>query len=441
MKGTAVQRGRQTQMVFNDQKVESKPSKSLEPPEAMHNDDGSVGPSIIRSTWVTLALLTVMHFVVDTFACIVNPLWPHFESHLSVHRNTVLVIYVVSTMTMSISQLAFGYISDKFRSRWLLVCGPIVSVVGMCSIGLTTSPFIFTCLLLSAGLGISAFHPEAAATAGACVPQNRSRAMSVFALAGYLGQAAGPAFSGLLTQNFGITNLAWGIPIGLTAVLLLTFGQQFQTPPSLPLTRQLKPATRSSGSQTFAICIMLAISILRVVGAIGVPLALAYLIDERTEGSMSKVGFAQSIFMGGTGIGAIFCAIFVHRHLERPVLLWAPLLVALGLSTIPLLKDTILTIGIGFTGLFIGFALPVLISYGQQLFPHRQRMASSLTMGVSWGFGSGIVALIIFVIDRQGDIRATFWVFAIASLLSSALSLLLPQVSTDEVDGQPSLSK
>ena len=48
-----------------------------------------------------------------------------------------------------------------------------------------------------------------------------------------------------------------------------------------------------------------------------------------------------------------------------------------------------LVVLVGTCGLLLGVTMPVYISYGQQLLPHGQRVASSITMGVSWGIASG----------------------------------------------------
>ena len=48
------------------------------------------------------------------------------------------------------------------------------------------------------GLGVAAYHPEAAALAGSSTPGQRSRAMSIFATGGFLGQSIAPYYSGAI---------------------------------------------------------------------------------------------------------------------------------------------------------------------------------------------------------------------------------------------------
>ena len=48
----------------------------------------------------------------------------------------------------------------------------------------------------------------------ACQPE-RSRALSMFTVGGFLGQARGPSYSGLLTTRHGLPSLGWGVAWGL----------------------------------------------------------------------------------------------------------------------------------------------------------------------------------------------------------------------------------
>ncbi len=85
-----------------------------------------------------------------------------------------------------------------------------------------------------------------------------------------------------------------------------------------------------------------------------------------------------------------------------------------------------LVVLVGTCGLLLGVTMPVYISYGQQLLPHGQRVASSITMGVSWGIAGGLVAGAIWIFNSFDALSSIFGVFAAASLASSLLSHLLP---------------
>ena len=152
-----------------------------------------------------LALLAFGHFIVDTIASTLNPLWPQMESAVGMSEGQFLIFgYLCWTMANSFTQVLFAYLGDRTRSRWVIWAGPVIAILCLSSIGWIENPWLMCLVLFLAGLGIAAFHPEAAVTAGSMLPGNRSRAMAVFALCGYLGQAVGPYYAGRLVTD-GVT--------------------------------------------------------------------------------------------------------------------------------------------------------------------------------------------------------------------------------------------
>lgn len=171
--------------------------------------------------WTALLTLALLHALVDAFALFVQPLWPDLQRGFGRRPEDVQWAYVSWSLATSFSQLAFGYIGDRWHSKWLLWLGPALGMACVCSIGLLDNFFVLNSVLFLGGLGVAAFHPEAAAAAGSCLPANRSRAMSIFAVGGYFGQAAGPLYSGVVTTHFGLAGLSWSLLWGAAALAML----------------------------------------------------------------------------------------------------------------------------------------------------------------------------------------------------------------------------
>src|SRR6185369_1983348 len=72
------------------------------------------------------------------------------------------------------------------------------------------------------GLGVAAFHPEAAKFAGLASRERRGRGMSLFTVGGNAGFAIGPLLTTPLVLAFGLSGtLALGL-LPLTAALVVT---------------------------------------------------------------------------------------------------------------------------------------------------------------------------------------------------------------------------
>jgi FSR family fosmidomycin resistance protein-like MFS transporter len=374
-----------------------------------------------------LLLLMLVHGLVDAFAATIQPLWPDLQRGLSLDEATVQWAFVTWSLATSVSQLWFGYWGDRRRWRWLIWAGPALGVVCLSSVGLVHSLSGLNVLLVVGGLGIAAFHPEAAALAGSGAAGERSRALSLFAVGGYLGQALGPIYSGTLTTQFGLGALAWSMTWGLGALGLLALGLSRvpETPGAHAEGRPLAwpEIVHERGS---ALGLVLMIGVLRVLPALGVPLALAFTLKGRGD-TNEQIGLAQSVFLAGIGAGSLACALFVRRASERRVLWMLPLPASALFWALPLAGSGTLLVVAGGAGVLLGATMPILVSYGQQLLPEGRRTASSITMGVTWGLGGLVVAALMAAFNRMQRPELAFGAFATACLLSSLLCTWLPE--------------
>ncbi|MGI8981766.1 MAG: MFS transporter [Pirellulaceae bacterium] len=389
--------------------------------------------------WSLLFFAAAMHCLVDLVAGSLNPLWPLMDGHYKLTAWQGAGLFFLWQMTTSLSQFFFGMWGDRFNSRWLLWAGPLAAVVCLGSIGLTTSPIILAQLLVIAGLGIAAFHPEGAALAGSCAPENRSRAMSIFTTGGFIGQSIGPYCSGNIVEWLGMRGLAWGILGGLFALIILApLGIRAMRGSALATKKEQAPPVRLSKlfrGREWPVILVLIIGSLRIIAAAGVPILLGYLLEAR-RGTASDIGFVQSAFMLGIGLGGLTCATFLQRRQEKTILWLCPVLVTPVLLVMPWTSGLALAGLACLSGLLLGISLPVLISRGQELMPDSQRIASSITMGVSWGVGGGVVSIILVVCQSAGQFEPAFAAFAVATLASSVLCFWLPEAKGSGVTGE-----
>jgi len=373
----------------------------------------------------TLLVLSVLHFVVDIIASQLNPLWPGLKQDFRMSDSQISGLYFLWTVTNSASQLGFGLLGDRAFGRWILWGGPALAAVCLGSIGLTSSPLVLSLLIVLGGLGIAAFHPEGATLAGSTLPSARSRAMSLFAMGGFLGQSIGPSLSGHVVDRFGLNALAYGISFGLLALLVLRWHWSRCPQPSSSAAHRSIPVREAFRGRWHEAGLLFLFGSLRFVAASGVPVALAFLLESRGM-SRSDAGFVQSAFLFGIGAGGLLCALAVGPRHERPAL-WLPLVLAGPfLWAIPVSSGFVLPAVTLICGLLLGLSQPVFVSFGQQLFPASPRVASSITMGVSWGSSGAIVAVIMEISQRYNAFETTFQIFTVTSVLSSLLCFTLP---------------
>lgn len=376
-----------------------------------------------------LLVLMAMHFLVDITAGMVSPLWPDIEIQCRTGTTGTFWLLTIWMLSTSMSQLAFAIVGNTSSGGWLLWCGPIIA--GLCLAGIAFSSDIITtvALLLFAGTGIAAFHPEGATRAGNTLPDHRSRAMSLFSTAGFLGQSAGPAISGTLVARYGLIGLAAGTISALLLLLILA-----------GIIRLLHSQPRKTGGcqnaevspwkvlrdQRGVIAVLLLTGVLRVIPASGIPVVSAYWLRSLGEHTDS-IGITQSSFMFGIGLGGLIAALFVTPRTERLTLTLLPAVAAPCIIAFPLVDHAGLYSVMFVSGLTLGMAQPVFISLGQQLLASNRRIGSSITMGVSWGLGGMIVAYLTDYCNQYRQFHIAFAVFTVCVISSCLFAVMLPK--------------
>lgn len=372
-----------------------------------------------------LFLLAFAHVVVDTVALAVQPLWPDLRSGLALRDGEFQAAYVLWNVANSLLQLPVAYWADRHHARWLIWAGPAVGAVCVGCVGFADS-FLALCVLLTfGGAGLAAFHPEAAVLAASSMPDNKSRALSVFSIGGSFGQTIGPLYAGQLTAAYGLTAISGTIAWAWAALAVVGVGVGYAPNPRVRHEAAVTPDGALRRGKVGPLLVLVVVGVLRVAPLAGIPLALAFSIKD-AGGSNADVGFMQSVFMAAISAGSVACALFVRHHNEHLAFWLLPLVAALALFLCPISSGTPRILLIGVTGLAVGVTLPILVSFGQQLLPHRQRVASGLTMGVTWALASPIAAGTIEFFEHLECPANSLYVFGAILAASSALCIRLP---------------
>ena len=135
--------------------------------------------------------------MVDMFAIVIEPLWPLVGESFQLGKNGIASLMILWAITSSTSQVLFGYLRDRFNTSLVLIIAPLLTVAAVGGIGFAPDSYWLFTLMIFGGLGIGAFHPEAAVTASGLVPENRTRSLSLFMGGGTLGLGLGPFSVGI----------------------------------------------------------------------------------------------------------------------------------------------------------------------------------------------------------------------------------------------------
>lgn len=383
--------------------------------------------------YLPLICLALMHTLVDTTAQLVEPLWPELQKVYGlIGVGALSVAFVVQSMPTSLSQAVFGYMRDVRRTPWLLWFGPLLGAVCMAAIGLTDSRWGLGLLLLVGGVGIGAFHPEAAVAAGRALPEHRTRALSIFMLGGAIGLGLGPTLSGAVVHAWGLQALVILMPAFLIVIAGLWFVGRLGDL-SAPVIQVSGTQRRSAfdGRGGLALAIFLICS-LRLVPNMAVAKVLAFTLESRGADELT-IGLYQTLFLVAASCGMFVMAFRFPAGWERPFMIacplaGAPLLFLLGTENCPPWAFTTLLV---LAGLVLWGTTPAMVSYSQQQFPNGGGMASAITMGLAWGLGGLIQAPITAAFSKTALPQQAFQAFIPCLLLSAFGAWLLPGVASE----------
>ena len=190
-------------------------------PKGLDRAAPSVMPAAGQVNRRGIALMSAAHVVDDMYQGVVPALLPFFVLERHYSYAAVAGLTLAATMLSSVAQPFFGWWTDRASRRWMIPAGILTAGIGAGLAGLWSSYALTWVVLALSGLGVAAFHPEAAR--GARQAAGRSnRAMSVFALGGNAGFALGSAVATLILLAGGL-RATWllVLPAALMALVLL----------------------------------------------------------------------------------------------------------------------------------------------------------------------------------------------------------------------------
>lgn len=369
-----------------------------------------------------IALMSASHVVDDFYQGVVPALLPFLVAERHYSYAAVAGLTLAANLLSSVAQPAFGWWGDRKPRRWLIPAGMLVAAAGVGLVAFTPEYWATWLVIAVAGLGISAFHPEAARAARQAAGDS-NRAMSVFALGGNIGFAAGSIVATplLLFTGLGGTALLV-IPATVMAVLLvLRLRSVLDGPVGTP-----KRAVRIPGPDNWPAFLRLtAVVVVRSIIFFGAVSFIALFFINDFGASKALGGAALSVFLlagaAGTLVGG-WLADRVGRLLSIRIGFALAIPSLLGLVLSPDWMVAMVFVALFGVAIFVPFAVFVIL--GQDYLPNRIGIASGVTVGLAVTVGGLFSPLLGWIAD-QTDLRVTFAILIGLTMLALLLAFFL----------------
>ncbi|MBB5939660.1 MFS transporter [Streptomyces zagrosensis] len=357
-----------------------------------------------------IGLLAAAHACNDIYQGAVLALVPFWVSERHYGYVGVSGIVLAATLLSSVVQPAFGALTDRKPMPWLIPGGIAAAGLGIAVCGLVESYTLTWIAVAVSGLGVAAYHPEAARMARAVTGGNHV-GMSWFSLGGNVGWALAPLF---VTPV-----LAFG---GLSATPLLII------PAALGVT--LLMLTRSSvgglgaggtkeraGEDDWPLFLRLsAIVICRSIVYVGLSAFISLYVRQHLDAGDTAGAVALFILFGGGAVGTLLGGRLAARWGRVRSLRLAYAVAIPSVAGIPFAPGPLVygCIALTSVALYVPFSLHVTL--GQDYLPRRVGTASGVTLGLAVSIG-GIASPLIGALAEATSLR-----WALAALVAMPIA-------------------
>jgi len=377
-----------------------------------------------------IGLLSAAHLSDDINQGVVPAMLPFLiaAGHLSYAAAAGLVL--AQTLFSSIVQPLFGLIADRRPSAWLIPVGLSLAGIGVALTGLTHSYWLIFAAIAISGLGISAFHPEAARRVRFVSGERAATSMSLFTVGGMVGFAIGPVLITPVLIAMGTSGAALlAIPVvsmGIVVAHQLPRLSAVTNPMIGHTAMGLAPDTQEQWSDFVRLTIVV---ILRSTVFFGLDTFVPLYWINVLHGSKSGAGYALTTMLTAVVAGTLIGGRMADRYGRTTVLavsmaaLVPAMLAFLGCARLSSAGLSLVPIGIA-----LAASTSVVVVMGQEYLPTRVGLAAGITLGLSMTIGGLLMPVFGAIADNHG-LSVTMLLLSIVPAIGFAVSLTLHEPS------------
>lgn len=374
-----------------------------------------------------VAMLSIGHLATDINQGALPALLPFFIAEHNLSYTAAAGIVFAANMASTVVQPLFGHAADRFSKPWLLPVGLFLAGLGLSLTGISSNyRWIFMWAIVS-GIGIAAYHPEAARMVHLAAGDKKGTAMSLFGIGGTSGFAIGPIIAATALMQWGLKGtLVLMAPVSVMALIMSTQLSMAAVPERTAVEKIAISGAETLNEDWPSFARLTVTVIGRAILFYGlntfIPLYWVHVFHK----SKAAGGMAFAIYAGSGVLGTLLGGNMADRIGRKKVMLFCFFSLSVLLPVLIWVKDvriaTFLLVPIGL--MLYGTYSPAIV-LGQRYLPNRIGLSSGVTIGVAVAIGGGAAPVIGKIADLYG-----IW-FALASLailpvLTAGVALTLP---------------
>lgn len=372
-----------------------------------------------------LALLTSSHFIIDIFQGALPALLPFLIHEHNLTYAAAASLVFAANISSSIVQPLFGFYSDRISLPWIMPLGLFLAGAGIGLAGILPSYWLILISVAISGIGIAAFHPEAARVTNSISGEKKGTGVSTFAAGGNIGFAVGPILTTSIVLLLGLKgSLLLILPVIIVSLILLNQLKNLYNYEHSEVTKV----------QTSEIIVDEWNSFLRLLATISCRSIIFFGFNTFLPLYWIN-NFGQSKAAGSTALtilivtGAISTLVagrladrFGHKQI---IIIGFALLIPLLLIFINIHSVNIATAMLVPIAMALYAPYSPMVVYGQKYLPNHMGLASGVTLGLAVSVG-GVFAPVLGWISDNYSIHTAISTLVIIPIIATVVALTLP---------------
>ena len=370
----------------------------------------------------SIALLSVGHACVDVYQGSIAALVPFFVAERAYSYAAASGIVLAASLLSSVAQPAFGALTDRWATPWLLPLSTLLSGVGIALSGVGGRYALTLVFVAVSGVGVAAYHPESARVARLASRGSHS-AMGWFSLGGSLGFASAPLLVAAVVATGGLRLAPLLVLPALAgaALCLLVLG----TPGQRRAAASGTPVVAARDDRASFVKLSLAV-VFRSIVYIGLSTFISLYAGQRVHGSTAAGTAALFVLYLGGAVGSVLGGMLANRWGRVRVVRWSYLIAIAAVAGVVFVPGPALYLFVALTSavLYVPFSLQVTL--GQDYLPSRVGTASGITLGLTVSVG-GLVSPLIGGLADATSLRTALAPLVLVPGVSWLLVRSLPE--------------
>ncbi|WP_344160986.1 MFS transporter [Kribbella yunnanensis] len=363
-----------------------------------------------------IGLMAAGHACVDVYQGAVPALVPFLVAERGLGYVAVSGITLAATLLSSVVQPVFGVLTDRRPLTWLIPVSMTTAGLGIALIGVGDAYWLAWLAAALSGLGVAAYHPEAARMARA-VSGGSHVGMSWFSVGGNVGFALAPA---LVTPIVAAGGLRW------TPVLIVpALAGAVITRLAVRSAEFVATSNSHSGRDDWPSFLRLSvIMVCRSIVFVGLGTFIALYAAQRVGGGATTGGIALFILFAASAFGTLLGGRFATRFGRIRTLRASYAIAVPAIAALVFVPGPAFFGFLALTAIAMAIAFSLHVTLGQDFLPTRVGTAGGMTLGLAVSIG-GIGTPILATLAEHTSLQTALTTLIALPLACALLGYLL----------------